>query len=358
MNGTATIDVTTGTVAANNFTSPTIYVDGAVTSTFPDTNWHHIVITTGTGINASATNIGKISTSYFGGTLDDIRFYSSALSSMQVTDLYRASSAKEVGDAAHRDVLTNGLVGYWTFDGRDIKWSDTGTEIKDISGNGNHGNAQGSLATTSVTPGKLGQALSFDGDTSEGYVAITDSGSGSSLDFANGSSITISAWIQPTSFPVSGVGVILSKDTQGSCGYETNYELMWYDGGDLGCVAATCPLRFHYRSSGIDHNFTTDTLGDSVVLGEWQQVVFTSTFGTGSSAKLYRNGQLLSSGAWYSGSGNSAPLQSDQPVWIGAANACGGESVDEEFVGGIDDVRIYSRALSASEVADLYNMGK
>jgi hypothetical protein len=94
------------------------------------------------------------------------------------------------------------------------------------------------------------------------------------------------------------------------------------------------------------------------VLGEWQQVVFTSTFGTGSSAKLYRNGQLLSSGAWYSGSGNSAPLQSDQPVWIGAANACGGESVDEEFVGGIDDVRIYSRALSASEVADLYNMGK
>ena len=136
LNATATIDMTSGTVAANNFTSPTIYIDGSATSTFPDTNWHHVVVTTDTGINASAANIGKISTSYFGGILDDVRFYSSALSTTQITDLYQSGAAKETSNASHRDALTNGLVGYWTFDGRDIDWSDTGTEIKDISGSG------------------------------------------------------------------------------------------------------------------------------------------------------------------------------------------------------------------------------
>ncbi|MDP3957439.1 MAG: FISUMP domain-containing protein, partial [bacterium] len=87
LNGTANIEVIALTITANGFTSPTIYVDGAVSSLI-DTDWHFVTITTETGINASAVDIGRVSSGYFDGKLDDVRFYSSALSSLQIASLY------------------------------------------------------------------------------------------------------------------------------------------------------------------------------------------------------------------------------------------------------------------------------
>jgi len=88
LNGTATVTIDSGTLNGNNFTSPTRYVDGTAASTINDTNWHHVAITTGTGINASAMNIGRISAAYLGGSLDDVRIYSRALSAAEVLQLY------------------------------------------------------------------------------------------------------------------------------------------------------------------------------------------------------------------------------------------------------------------------------
>lgn len=90
LNGsTATISTSGGTVIAGaGFATPTIYVDGAVSSTANNTNWHHIVITTDTGINATALKIGLISSSYYGGVIDDVRFYSRVLSLSEVKQLY------------------------------------------------------------------------------------------------------------------------------------------------------------------------------------------------------------------------------------------------------------------------------
>jgi hypothetical protein len=52
--------------------------------------------------------------------------------------------------------LTNGLVGWWTFDGKDI----SGVQTYDGSGNGN----RGILTSGPVqTIGKIGQGLQFDG---------------------------------------------------------------------------------------------------------------------------------------------------------------------------------------------------
>lgn len=88
LNGTATVTIDSGTVNGNNFTSPTRYVDGVAASAINDTNWHHVVITTGTGINASALDVGRISAAYLGGSLDDVRLYSRALSAAEVLQLY------------------------------------------------------------------------------------------------------------------------------------------------------------------------------------------------------------------------------------------------------------------------------
>ncbi|MEK7088363.1 MAG: hypothetical protein AAB952_01320, partial [Patescibacteria group bacterium] len=88
LNGTATVTIDSGTLNGNNFTSPTRYVDGVAAFTINDTNWHHAVITTGTGVNASALDIGRISAGYLGGSLDDVRVYNRALSATEVLQLY------------------------------------------------------------------------------------------------------------------------------------------------------------------------------------------------------------------------------------------------------------------------------
>ncbi len=64
---------------------------------------------------------------------------------------------------APASTLEDGLVGHWTFDGPDMDWSSTTAEVRDVSGNGNHGDATTTLSSRSVINGKNGQALRFDG---------------------------------------------------------------------------------------------------------------------------------------------------------------------------------------------------
>ncbi len=71
------------------------------------------------------------------------------------------------------------LVGYWKFD------EGFGTTTNDISGYGNVGNIIGATWTT----GRFGNGLSFDG--SDDYVSVPTS---PSLNFQNGSSLTIALW--------------------------------------------------------------------------------------------------------------------------------------------------------------------
>ncbi len=124
LNGTAYISATTGTISATGFTSPTIYVDGAVTSTLAANQWQHIAVTTATGLNASAMNIGKISTNYMAGIIDEVVIYSTTQTAAQVS-----------GDATARRLKGNetGLQGLWHFD------EGTSTAASDASANGYNG---------------------------------------------------------------------------------------------------------------------------------------------------------------------------------------------------------------------------
>ena len=160
LNGTAYVEVSAGTITATGWTSPTIYVDGAVASTI-DTGWHHITITTATGINASAVDIGRVSTGYFDGTLDDIRFYSRAVSASEANRVYHLGATTKLNTTLNRSgtALESGLVGHWTMDGADMT-----PNIRDTSGQGNHGNLSGQVATTTAL-GKIGQSLSLTAPT-------------------------------------------------------------------------------------------------------------------------------------------------------------------------------------------------
>ena len=95
------------------------------------------------------------------------------------------------------DALLNGLVGWWKFD------EGSGTVAYDSSGNGNNGNLTNGPTWTT---GKVGGALSFDGEND--YVDVP------SIQSVNGGGVTFAVWIKPTHFDsidyphiISGAGV-------------------------------------------------------------------------------------------------------------------------------------------------------
>ena len=62
------------------------------------TNWNHIVITTGTGINASDLDIGRLDATYFNGKIDDVKIYNYTLTAEQVKIDYNQGAALRFGD--------------------------------------------------------------------------------------------------------------------------------------------------------------------------------------------------------------------------------------------------------------------
>ena len=92
--------------------------------------------------------------------------------------------------------------------------------------------------------------------------------------------------------------------------------------------------------------FQSSALNDA----QWHHVVFTVDQGGG---KFYVDGQLASEKAWR---GSPTVVTSDLPLtigqYVGDSPSAGG------FQGSIDEVRLYNRTISASEVLELANDGK
>ena len=57
--------------------------------------------------------------------------------------------------------LQTGLVGLWSFDGKDMNWRTN--KALDRSGQGNDGELVNMSTSTSPVSGKIGQGMSFDG---------------------------------------------------------------------------------------------------------------------------------------------------------------------------------------------------
>ena len=119
----------------------------------------------------------------FPGSIDDVRIYNRALTGAEVKRLFNTGAGSHINVAPNNDSLTKGLVGYWTFDGKN------GTA--DASGNKNNGTATNGPR---VTQGKIGQALQFDGVND--YVSV-----GTNL----GNAQTISYWIKSNNQANGGI---------------------------------------------------------------------------------------------------------------------------------------------------------
>jgi hypothetical protein len=201
---------------------------------------------------------------------------------------------------------TPGLVAAYGFE------EAAGTATDDASGNGNSGVISGA---TRIATGRYGSALSFDGVND--LVTVADA---PSLDLTTG--MTLEAWVYPTA--LSGYRTVVMKEVPS----ELAYCLYAHDGSPR-------PAAYINTGTAID---PTVAGSSSLPLNTWSHLAATYN---GSTLVLYVNGTQVGS-------------QVITGSLVQSANALrfGGNAVwGEYFQGRLDDVRVYNRALTASEIA-------
>lgn len=87
--GTPEIKITSNAITSTGLTSPTYYIDGINGNTsVPANEWHYITITDTADIAASNVDIGKASSNYFLGLIDDVRIYNYVRTQEQIRQDY------------------------------------------------------------------------------------------------------------------------------------------------------------------------------------------------------------------------------------------------------------------------------
>jgi len=198
----------------------------------------------------------------------------------------------------------------------------SGTTSEDLSGNNNDGTLNGGV-TTNVT-GILNEAYRFDGIND--YVEITDS----SGTLPQNEDFTVSAWVKGSE---TGATNIVGRQSG------SNFN-GWYLGTD-NSPAGHARLLVRGTSSNIELESGVDVSDNS-----WHHVVGTYDKST-NEAKIYVDGSLANS------------TTTDPGDFTGSSNVIVGAREDNSrhYDGDIDEVGIWNRVLSSSEVADLYNSG-
>lgn len=207
---------------------------------------------------------------------------------------------------------SNTLVGYWKFD------EGSGTIANDSSIYGNHGTL---LNGSGWADGITGTALNLDG--TDDQVMVPDA---SSLDIAG--SFTISAWIYPRDLPSSYRSFVNKY---------FNYVLQTDGSGlkRLRCVFS--------GSDGYMHGVESED--NTLESNRWQHVV---GVWDGNAVKVYKNGVEVGSNP----QSGIVPNVSNEPLYIGS------EQGSYQFFNGlIDEVKIYNRALAASEIEAEFETG-
>lgn len=182
------------------------------------------------------------------------------------------------------------------------------------------------------------------------FFALDDPGENSILDFTNGDSITLSAWVRWDE-PLKGSYPYLIGKGRTHSGPTTrhnhNYSLR------LANNSAGVFPSFMFadadsaaKSPPDDKDWHRWTATEGVPEdGSWHHVAVTYTFGQPDSIRGYVDGRAVK-GAWEAGGKTTKPpvVDNDQ-LWIGSS--MGGTST---FTGEIDEVALHRRALSAEEL--------
>ena len=269
----------------------------------------------------------------FHGYIDEVKIYPYARTADQIKQDYSAglsgvksNSGVSVAFGGSSDKwLSDGLVGYWKMD----EIATTSGAI-DSSGNGNDGTYYGNASTTG---GKFGNGGVFDGDGDKVDMGIDKN-------YINGvESASMSAWIKAESF--SGNNVILGVAKNNSGVVNGSSRLTCF----LGTVGAVQCGGRSADSDSYQYEETTSTLNT----GEWYSIVGVIDY-KNDDIKIFVNGEEWATTGAVNFSQDTTSNTNSDGSSIGAEES----STSNPFEGQIDEVRIYNRALSKSEVKKLY----
>lgn len=231
----------------------------------------------------------------------------------------RSTGGGPSGNAGHAfrqaPALTNGLVGWWKMDG----------DATDSSGQGNNGaltNFNGD-ATDGYVDGKFGKGLLMDG--SNDYLTAGDVLDPGINDFS------VSVWVKPAS---TALKYIYVKGLEGGGPGHAGFD-MYIASGAV----------FTEFSDGSAQGITASTPNGTLEVDKWYNLV--ATYSRSGNMVTYINGVQKSSISISSQNGNS---DTNKPLAIGTF-----ANLNAYFFDGvIDDVRVYNRILSGSEITQLY----
>ena len=214
-------------------------------------------------------------------------------------------------------VPTNGLVGWWPFNGN----------ANDESGNGNHGTVNGATLTSDRF-GQTNNAYSFDGKTS--YISTPN------ISSLNGTSqLSMSAWVKVVGF---------NSNTNCSLGC-AQYIISRANDVTNGAFQLAIVQGTYYNFYSNVNSFGTYSPSPTPIpQTNWHFAVVTYN---GSNVKLYVDNILVKTLAYSTPLGNST------------AEIMFGRHINNSypyFVNGlIDDIAIYNRALTQEEITALYS---
>lgn len=216
-------------------------------------------------------------------------------------------------------IIDANLVGWWPMDDA----VDGNTPCLDKSGNDNTGTLHGNTVYT-VIGSKFGSALSFDGSGDS-----VNCGTLNDAIFTENGILTAGAWIKPNSSGEDNAYILFRGETTG------------------GVIFRMYTSQIEFKVSGSTTLIRT-SVTNSITLGIWQHVLVTwngST--TAANIHLYVNGSEVS----YFITTNGATLKDNS-----TANLIIGNSTvfSRSFDGLIDNILIYNRVLTASEIKLLY----
>ncbi|MCP5521189.1 MAG: immunoglobulin domain-containing protein [Verrucomicrobiales bacterium] len=211
------------------------------------------------------------------------------------------------------DAITSGLVAYYPFD------DGSGTTLSDLSGNNLNGTLYDMDDSVWVT-GQIGGAIRFN-DTTANYIEVAHN------DLLNMTGeLTVSVWLNPWGMSSANHDRVFRKDT--------NFDFVLLPNGEV-------------RTYGIGKTAYLQPGGWE--LDTWAHFVYVYKNGT---LQWYKNGEPLGDAIAPASIGEL----STKPLVIGNYQAPPG-SINRPYFGTIDDLGIWQRALSPTEILGIYVNG-
>jgi hypothetical protein len=308
------------------------------TGTWNDGNWHHLVMVNKSAIWVDGVSRGTTTQDlfeneklefgywehsgpiyYFNGSLDQVRIFSKALNSTEVSKLY-GNGAGEIA-CEYTATTTNS----------NYPIANTAYYKLDNSAVDETGNYPGTETNIEYRFGRFGQSSVFNGSSSN--IELPNS----SLGITDSSNFSISYWFNTNSTTQDNQSVVWANASNAGARFGTGLNSP-SQGGDTS-VFFGMPINgsFTYINSGTSA-FTANT---------WVHVVCVKSSTTGMSLYVDNVLKATNTGATGSGSATATGKNTIGSYYTGGPHG-------SFFNGSIDQVRIYSTALDSGQVTKLY----